>query len=43
VPDRDLCFLPAPALARTLDAVSEGRLDRYSAVARILAETLRRP
>jgi GTPase len=32
-----------PALARTLDAVSEGRLDRYSAVARILAETLRRP
>lgn len=32
-----------PALARTLDAVTGGRLDVYSAVAQILAETLRRP
>lgn len=32
-----------PALARTLDAVGAGRLDPYSAVAQILAETLRRP
>jgi len=33
----------APALARTLDAVTGGRLDVYSAVAQILAQTLRRP
>jgi LAO/AO transport system kinase len=32
-----------PALARTLDAVTGGRLDVYSAVAQILAQTLRRP
>jgi LAO/AO transport system kinase len=32
-----------PALARTLDAVSGGRLDPYSAVAEILAQTLKRP
>jgi LAO/AO transport system kinase len=32
-----------PALARTLAAVSTGRLDPYSAVVQILAETLRRP
>lgn len=31
------------ALARTLDAVSEGSLDGYSAVSQILAITLRRP
>lgn len=31
------------ALARTLDAVSEGSLDSYSAVSQILAVTLRRP
>ncbi|MGH7385217.1 MAG: methylmalonyl Co-A mutase-associated GTPase MeaB, partial [Candidatus Rokuibacteriota bacterium] len=31
-----------PALARTLEAVTAGTLDPYSAVARILAETLRR-
>jgi len=32
-----------PALGRTLDAVSAGRLDPYSAVAQILAQTLKRP
>ncbi len=32
-----------PALGRTLDAVSAGSLDPYSAVARILAQTLKRP
>ncbi|HUM16747.1 MAG TPA: methylmalonyl Co-A mutase-associated GTPase MeaB [Candidatus Nitrosotalea sp.] len=32
-----------PTLAQTLDAVTGGRLDPYSAVARILAETLKRP
>jgi LAO/AO transport system kinase len=32
-----------PALGRTLDAVSAGRLDPYSAVAQILALTLKRP
>jgi LAO/AO transport system kinase len=32
-----------PALAGTLDAVTAGTLDPYSAVGRILAETLRRP
>jgi len=32
-----------PALAGTLEAVSAGRLDPYSAMARILAETLGRP
>jgi LAO/AO transport system kinase len=32
-----------PALSRTLEAVSAGRLDPYSAVAQILAETLKRP
>ncbi len=32
-----------PALGRTLDAVSAGRLDPYSAVALILAQTLKRP
>jgi LAO/AO transport system kinase len=32
-----------PALAGTLEAVTAGTLDPYSAVARILAETLRRP
>ncbi len=32
-----------PALARTLEAVTAGTLDPYSAVARILAQTLRRP
>ena len=32
-----------PALARTLDAVGAGTLDPYSAVAQILAQTLRRP
>jgi LAO/AO transport system kinase len=32
-----------PALARTLDAVTTGALDSYSAVARILAQTLTRP
>ena len=31
------------ALARTLDAVTTGALDSYSAVARILAQTLKRP
>jgi LAO/AO transport system kinase len=32
-----------PALAATIDAVTAGRLDPYSAVARILSQTLRRP
>jgi LAO/AO transport system kinase len=32
-----------PALARTLEAVTGGRLDVYSAVAQILAQTLKRP
>jgi GTPase len=32
-----------PALARTLEAVSTGALDSYSAVAQILAQTLTRP
>lgn len=32
-----------PALARTLEAVTAGRLDPYSAVAEILAQTLKRP
>jgi hypothetical protein len=32
-----------PALARTLDAVTTGALDSYSAVAQILAQTLKRP
>ena len=32
-----------PALGQTLDAVTAGRLDPYSAVAEILAQTLRRP
>jgi LAO/AO transport system kinase len=32
-----------PALAATLEAVTAGTLDPYSAVARILAQTLRRP
>ncbi len=32
-----------PALARTLDAVAAGTLDPYSAVAQILAQTLRQP
>ena len=32
-----------PALSRTLEAVSAGRLDPYSAVAQILAQTLKRP
>lgn len=32
-----------PALARTLEALTAGTLDPYSAVARILAQTLRRP
>jgi len=31
-----------PALARTLDAVTTGALDSYSAVAQILAQTLKR-
>jgi hypothetical protein len=31
------------ALARTLEAVSEGSLDGYSAVSQILGITLRRP
>jgi len=32
-----------PALARTLEAVTAGTLDSYSAVAQILAQTLKRP
>jgi LAO/AO transport system kinase len=32
-----------PALARTLEAVAGGRLDVYSAVTQILAQTLKRP
>ncbi|HEY7203997.1 MAG TPA: methylmalonyl Co-A mutase-associated GTPase MeaB [Methylomirabilota bacterium] len=32
-----------PALARTLEAVTGGRLDVYSAVTQILAQTLKRP
>ncbi|HSE03775.1 MAG TPA: methylmalonyl Co-A mutase-associated GTPase MeaB [Methylomirabilota bacterium] len=32
-----------PALARTLEAVTAGALDPYSAVARILAQTLKQP
>ncbi len=32
-----------PALSATIDAVTAGRLDPYSAVSRILDETLRRP
>ena len=32
-----------PALGATIDAVTAGRLDPYSAVAQILSETLRRP
>jgi len=32
-----------PALARTLDAVTAGTLDSYSAVGQILAQTLRQP
>jgi LAO/AO transport system kinase len=32
-----------PALARTLEAVTAGTLDPYSAVAQILAQTLKRP
>jgi LAO/AO transport system kinase len=32
-----------PALARTLEAVTGGRLDVYSAVSQILAQTLKRP
>jgi LAO/AO transport system kinase len=32
-----------PALGQTLDAVSAGRLDPYSAVVQILAQTLKRP
>jgi GTPase len=32
-----------PALGATIDAVTAGRLDPYSAVARILSQTLRRP
>ena len=32
-----------PALAATIDAVTAGRLDPYSAVAQILSQTLRRP
>jgi LAO/AO transport system kinase len=32
-----------PALGATIDAVSAGRLDPYSAVAQILSQTLRRP
>jgi len=32
-----------PALARTLEAVTAGALDSYSAVAQILAQTLKRP
>jgi len=32
-----------PTLARTLEAVTTGALDSYSAVTRILAQTLKRP
>jgi hypothetical protein len=32
-----------PALGATIDAVTAGRLDPYSAVAEILSQTLRRP
>jgi len=32
-----------PALARTLEAVTTGALDSYSAVAQIIAQTLKRP